>query len=1014
MADHKGRTTFANAPTGPVILNAKTKDKMMTKCAKPLLLTALLYVCGAAESSAQVRPAADDAPGDKFQLAGKDSGATLYYDDGDFEVVKRAAGFLSQDIGLVTGREAIVRTLPADGEKTIVVIGTLGRNRLIDDLVAKGRLNVDKIRSGWEQYAVEVVDRPTPGIRRALVIAGCDRRGTAYGVFSVSEAIGVDPWYWWADVPVKKRSAILLAVKPFRSERPSVKYRGLFINDEDFGLKPWAAKTFDPALGDIGPKTYSKICELLLRLKGNYLCPAMHSCTKAFNHYPDNKLVADSLAIVMGSVHCEPLLFNNASEWNRKTMGEWNYTTNKDGINKVLRRRVEENGVYENVYSLAMRGIHDAVMAGNLTLGQQARVLEKAFDDQRQILSEVLGKPADRIPQAFTPYKEVLHTYEHGMTIPEDVTLVWGDDDFGYMKRLSNAAEQKRSGRSGVYYHLSYWGPPMNFLWLNTNPPVQMYTELKKAYDTSADGIWLANAGDIKPAENALSLFLDMAWDIDAFTLENVGRYYAERMSKHFGREHYDTLLHIFDEYFSLAFARKPEHMQAHMQEQFEQDNYREAARRTARYACIADEAERIYAQLDEASKPGFFELVRYPVQGAALLNIAILEAQRNRWYAAQGRVAANQVRDRVNAAVGKLREITREYNELKDGKWRYMMTLAQGGWGDVYVPPTLQVTPAAGAGLGIHAESETSGTGMSSLHTLPCFNPYTDKTYYIDLFNTGGGELKWSARSSEPWLRLDRTAGSTAFEQRINVCVDWDKAPAGRSLRADILIEGAGGKETVFVSAFNPREIVRDSLAGLYVEDNGVVSIDAAGFHRKFERQGIVFDKITRYGYEDTVVRLGDPVARADYYPALELNSNWVAPGRLDRYPMIEYDFYSFTTGPVDVYTYMVPLFPLDDEHGTRYGVMVDNSPVYLPEAGAPYYSTLWVQSILRNCRVNKTTHLIGSPGKHTVRIFAAHPGMMLQKIVIDFGGMKRSYLGPLPTKVEPRIRTTTINDNR
>ena len=976
-------------------------------CVRTMVLTALLSVCGVAGAIAQISLATGKPAGSQFLLAGKNSGATLYYDSRDFEVVKRAAGFLSQDIGLVTGRNATVRTLPAANEATIVVIGTLGHNSLIDKLVSEGRLNVDKIRGGWEQYAVEVVERPAAGIRKALVIAGSDRRGTAYGVFSVSEAIGVSPWYWWADVPVAKKDRLTLDVKSYRSKEPSVKYRGLFINDEDFGLKPWAAKTFEPEVGDIGPKTYSKICELLLRMKGNYLCPAMHSCTKAFNYYPDNKLVADSLAIVMGSVHCEPLLFNNASEWDRKTMGEWNYVTNKEGINKVLRKRVEENGAYENVYTLAMRGIHDAVMAGNLTLEEQARVLEKVFDDQRQILSDVLGKPADQIPQAFTPYKEVLHTYEHGMKLPDDVTIVWGDDDFGYMKRLSNAEEQKRSGRSGVYYHLSYWGPPMNFLWINTNPPVQMYTELKRAYDTTADRIWLANVGDIKPAENALSLFLDMAWDIDAFTVENVGFYYANTLSKYFGEQHRDALQHIFDEYFSLAFARKPEHMQHHLEQHFAEDNYHEAERRTARYAAISAEADAIYAQLDEDSKPGFFQLVYYPVKGAALLNIAFLEAQRNRWYAAQGRVSANQVRERVNAAIDELRKITKDYNELKDGKWRYMMTLAQGGWRDIYVPPTKKVEPAAVPGLGVHAESETLHTGMGNFHTLPTFNPFTDKSYYVDVFNTGNGELKWSAQPSEPWIKLDKTAGSTPYEQRVNVSVDWDKAPKGRNLSARIAFKGAGAEKTVYVSAFNPAEIVRDSLAGLYVEDNGVVSIDAAGFHRKFERHGITFDKIARYGFEDTVVQLGDPFAKADFYPGLELTSNYVAPAPLDRYPMIEYDFYSFTTGPIDVYTYMVPLFPLDDEHGTRYGVMVDRSPVYLPEAGAPYYSTLWIQSIMRNCRINKTSHMISEPGKHTVRIFAAHPGMMIQKIVIDFGGMKYSYMGPQPTKVEAKTKS-------
>ena len=365
-------------------------------CVRTMVLTALLSVCGVAGAIAQISLATGKPAGSQFLLAGKSSGATLYYDSRDFEVVKRAAGFLSQDIGLVTGRNATVRTLPAANEATIVVIGTLGHNSLIDKLVSEGRLNVDKIRGGWEQYAVEVVERPAAGIRKALVIAGSDRRGTAYGVFSVSEAIGVSPWYWWADVPVAKKDRLTLDVKSYRSKEPSVKYRGLFINDEDFGLKPWAAKTFEPEVGDIGPKTYSKICELLLRMKGNYLCPAMHSCTKAFNYYPDNKLVADSLAIVMGSVHCEPLLFNNASEWDRKTMGEWNYVTNKEGINKVLRKRVEENGAYENVYTLALRGLHDRAMAGSEDLNARKATMQEALLAQKAYIAPLYDvKPDD-------------------------------------------------------------------------------------------------------------------------------------------------------------------------------------------------------------------------------------------------------------------------------------------------------------------------------------------------------------------------------------------------------------------------------------------------------------------------------------------------------------------------------------------------------------------------------------------------------------------------------------------
>ena len=471
---------------------------------------------------------------DVFPVVTSASKSVVCYDRSDEESVKKTVKLFVEDVERVTGKRLELKEKMPSG-KDIILVGMIGKNKYINQLVAQGRLDISPIKNGWEQYVITIINNPFAGVGKALVIAGCDRRGTSYGLFSVSEAIGVSPWYWWADAPVARKKELRLQVNTIVSKEPSVKYRGIFINDEDWGLKPWASKVFEPETGDIGPKTYAKICELLLRLKANYLCPAMHSCTKAFNHYPKNKLVADSFAIVMGSVHCEPLLFNNASEWDRSTMGEWNYVKNRDGINKVLRKRVQENGKFENVYTLAMRGIHDAVMAGNLSLEEQARVLEKAFDDQRNILESEISKPANQIPQAFTPYKEVLETYDHGMVLPDDVTIVWSEDDFGYIKRLSNSEERKRSGRSGVYYHVSYWGPPKHYLWIATTPPALMYEELEKAYRATADRLWVVNVGDIKPAEYHITLFMDMAYDIERFNFNNINTHSVDFLCRMFG-----------------------------------------------------------------------------------------------------------------------------------------------------------------------------------------------------------------------------------------------------------------------------------------------------------------------------------------------------------------------------------------------------------------------------------------------------------------------------------------------
>ena len=297
-----------------------------------------------------------------FTLSAPHNTATILYDPAEPEVVKRCAALFAADVEAVTGRRPqIVTSLPELGQ--LVIVGTVEKSALIQRIARAGKIDIRALDGAWERYLIQRVDNPLPGISQALIVAGSDRRGAAYGLFSLSEQIGVSPWYWWADVPVKKRKALYVEAPATLSETPSVRYRGIFLNDEDWGLTPWASKTYEKERGNIGPRTYARICELLLRLKANYLCPAMHPVSTAFNQLPENKMVADTFAIVMGSTHCEPLLLNTASEWDRETMGPWDYDRNNEGINRVLTQRIQENGAYENVYTLALRGLHDAAMA---------------------------------------------------------------------------------------------------------------------------------------------------------------------------------------------------------------------------------------------------------------------------------------------------------------------------------------------------------------------------------------------------------------------------------------------------------------------------------------------------------------------------------------------------------------------------------------------------------------------------------------------------------------------------
>lgn len=948
-----------------------------------------------------------------FTLASPRQTAAILYDASDAAVVKRAAELFAADVEAVTGRRPQVTS--ATGETgPAVIVGTVGGSALIRRLSEAGKIDTAPLEGAWERYMIQTVANPLPGIRTALVIAGSDRRGAAYGLFTLSELIGVSPWYWWADVPVKKHAALHVDAPPTYSQTPSVRYRGIFLNDEDWGLTPWASQTFEPERGNIGPRTYAKVCELLLRLKANYLAPAMHPVSTSFNQIPENKLVADTFAIVMGSTHCEPLLLNTASEWDTQTMGPWNYDKNKEGINRVLTQRVRENSPYENVYTLALRGLHDGAMSTTLPMHEKVRMLQQALLDQRRILAENIDRPVETVPQAFTPYKEVLEIYSNGLELPDDITIVWPDDNYGYMKRLSGVREQRRTGRSGVYYHVSYLGVPHSYLWFSTTPPSLMYEELRKAYDTTADRLWLVNCGDLKGSEMQVSLFLDMAWDIGRFTADNVVSYPARWLAGIFGEAYYDRLEAMTREHLRLAFPRKPEYMGwgyhwnrfDHNCEQltdtdFSFTNYDEAPRRLEAYRKLGARAEALLHEIGDEARPAFYQLVYYPLRGAELMNRMTLGGQRNRWYARQGRAATNAVRDEVQRCYDSLQVITRGYNSLLGGKWNHMMSMRQNydGVSAYFNLPHLATHDAAGAPrLALQVAGEDV-TGARAFHALPAFDNYLRRTYPVEIYNRGGGTLAWTAHASEPWVVLSKSAGKTADEERITVGIDWEKAPSGNAVPAQIVFRAGEQSEKVLVSLFNPTAPSRAELRGIYVENNGCVSIPAAGCHRVRENDRIKITAVEDLGIEGPALQLGDPTAPLQIFRSRDV-------------PCAEYDFYAFDAGSVDVYTYVLPTFPLHADRDfrigentntdTKYSVQIDDGALATPSSSHVEYAQVWFESVLRNCAVNKSTLHIDKPGRHTLRIRVGDPGIVLQKIVLDFGGMKRSYLGPQSTLIE------------
>lgn len=981
---------------------------------KSILLGGMLLLSSSA-ALAQVSLSQNSSGSNVFSLVGKKDKACVYYDAKDFEVVKTTAGLFANDVKEVSGQLLGVATTKEAPQKNCIIIGTLGYNEWIDQMIAKKKLDIEPLKNRWESYLVQLVRNPLPGVDKALVIIGSDRRGTAYGLLSVSRTIGVSPWYWWADAPIIKKDQLHLRVDKYISKEPTVKYRGIFINDEDWGLYRWSRDNFEKELGNFGPRTYAKVCELLLRLQANYLCPAMHDASMAFHRIPENRVVADRFAILMGASHCEPLLFNTASEWKRDKMGEWDYINNKKGVDSVLNVRVKECAPFENVYTLALRGLHDRAMNASNDMGDRKDMLQEALMAQRQMLIDAIGKPGEEIPQAFTPYKEVLDVYDEGLELPDDVTIIWPDDNYGYMKRLSSPKEQKRSGRSGVYYHSSYLGKPHDHLWMNTVSPTLMYEELRKAYDATADRIWLLNAGDIKSCEFAVDYFLTMAFDIDAFNFERAANYRTEWLCGMLGDQYRNEYQDVVNSFYKLAFARKPEFMgwgyqwttDKHGRERntdtdFSLTNYREVDNRLSEYRRIGGIVENILNNMsDEKQKACFYQSLYYPVKGCELLNRMVLDGQRNRWYAIQQRASAKDLKKSAKACYDSLEVITKGYNSLLDGKWNHVMTMKQGFAAAYFELPKLRdVELAPAASLGVMAEGEAVLKGLQSFHSLPCFNTYLRQSYYVDVFNKGATPLKWKTSVTNDWILVSKKSGETATEERIEVSIDWTKVPAGERILGTLdIMSDRGEKESVYISVFNPTSPSLAEMDTLFVENNGYVAMDAASFHRKVENDDIKMIVIPNLGFENTAVQLGNPMAKAQR-----------TAGR--NTPRLEYDFYTFEQGSVDVYTYVLPTFPISKDRGyagheatnveTKYGVCIDEGPVMTPSTSSFEYAQIWYESVLKNCRINKTTLHIDKPGKHTVKIICGDAGTVLQKVVLDFGGMKRSYMGPQPTRKE------------
>ena len=924
------------------------------------------------------------AKGD-FPLVDKKNAAYLYFDQSDFEVVKIAVKDLQSDIQSVSQvTPKILSAIKPIGEN-VVIIGTIGKSKNIDDLIVEKKINIDDIEGKWETFKIVVIEKPFPSVDKALVIVGSDRRATAFGVYEVSKQIGVSPWYYWADVPVKEKANIFIKKGIYQFGSPSVKYRGMFINDEKFALKLWAAEKQDPDAGGIGKNTLKKVFELMLRLKSNYLWrPLDTSLAK----------IADDYAIVIGSPHNENM---HTNDWDKDKYGDWLYSTNKKNIYNFWDNKIKELGNYDNVYTLGMRGSGDLPMGGGLSVDEKVALMEEIIHDQREILSKNIDKKIEDIPQILVLYKEVLGLYNQGIKVPDDVTIVWPDDNYGYIERLSNSKEEERSGGGGVYYHLSYLGRPQSYLWLTTINPVLMWEELRKAYDFNCKNLWVFNVGDIKPAEYEYSLAMDMAWDMDKFNKDNIKQHLTQWMGNIFGDHLKAEISDIMYEYYRLAFERKPEYMGWDRIEpntpivntEFSLTNYGELERRLNATKKVKERAEAIFNSLSQKDKIAFFELVYYPVSCSYYMDARMLLAQKNRMYAQQGRVSANSYADQSKSYSDSIEIATKHYYSLLDGKWDKI--IYPGGRPPYKMPPLTKIENKSEAEMGITCEGDEDEVMVDDQLKLPWFNSVYKKPYSFELYNKGLKPFEYKVSPSNDWIIVSSKEGTCQSATKITVSIDYQKlADAGAKGKSEglITVDGAGSSQKINVFVFfSP--LKADELSNLFVEDNGVIAINAENFQRKKDGKG--------FGWEITK-DLGVTGSSIGTYPftAEPVEHEW----KLEQEgAYVEYDFYCFNSGWIDVHSYSLPTAPINSQRNSLYGISIDDGPPLIVDFKTQLRNEKWKQNVQRNQSDNLTKHLIEKPGKHTLKIWMIDTGVFLDKIIIDFGGLKQSYEGPSQT---------------
>ena len=941
---------------------------------------------------------------DEFALSCGGKSAPLFASSKDYPGVLLILRDFEGDIGNVTGvkPEVYVDTIPES--KDLVIIGTIGKNDVIDKLIREKRIDVTGIAGEWESFVIQQVNNPLPGIDRALVIAGSDKRGTMYGMFDISERIGVSPWYWWADVPVKRHENVFILPGRHSDGPPSVKYRGIFLNDEWPDLTNWVMSKYGmvpastnppipPGVANYNHLFYERIFELILRLKGNYLWPAMWN--NAFNEDdPENPRLADEYGIVMGTSHQEPML-RAQKEWDRRylnTLGSWNYAKYPDTLQEFWREGIYRNRNYENIITIGLRGANDTPMAPG---GPEANMalLEKIIDVQRKIIAREMNPDGTKVPQMWCLYKEVLDYYNAGMRVPDDVTILWPDDNWGNIRRLPTRDERRRSGGAGIYYHFDYHGGPRNYQWINSTTISKIWDQMSLAKEYGADRIWIVNVGHLKGYELPIQFFMDFGWNTKRWTNANLDEYTKLWSEEQFGSPHAEEIAGILSAYTKYNARRKPELLSPAT---YSLVNYREADRVVEEFKNITKKAQSIYGELPQDERDAFYELVLYPTEVSAILDEMYHDAGLNELYSKQGRAGTDSMAAMTRLLFSADTSLFGYFNRsFAGGKWDHFMDQPVVGYTGWNQPPQNNLDAVKlsepkvpdSASMAVAVEgSEDAWPGPKEDPALPGFDPFNEEKHYIDIFNKGRDPFGYKVSASNPWIIFSTDSGVVSVQTRLNIGIDWRIAPSGKSLGI-VTISGTGEEVKVRVNLFNPKNVNRMNLTG-FMEENRCVSIEAAHYSEKIDAGESKWNEVEDYGNSLSGMRASSVADAPAAVP--EKNS-----------PCLEYRMFLTDTGKVVVDAIFGPSLNFMPGRGVRYAVSFDdNDPVAVTLVPEDYNvqnsNSDWSRSVIDNSRRGSSTFFIRKEGYHTLKVWMIDPGIVLEKIVVDLGGVKPSYLGP------------------